>query len=68
MSLGLIEIGIPSPSVKPSTIKKDYQRENTRWTCKINGVTVDDSERYTYDAHMSLPHVLAFVTVTPYFY
>jgi len=51
-------------SVKPSTIKKDYQRENTRWTYKINGVIVDDSERYTNHAHMSLLHVLAFVTTT----
>jgi len=52
-TLSLTEIGIPYPSVKPSTIKKDYERENTMWTCKINGVTVENSERYTFHVDMS---------------
>ncbi|KEH36687.1 hypothetical protein MTR_2g018850 [Medicago truncatula] len=38
--------GIPSSSVKPSTIKKDYQRANTRWICKIN----------VYNIHFDVVH------------
>ncbi|AES66766.2 hypothetical protein MTR_2g081370 [Medicago truncatula] len=62
MSLSSTEIGIPSPSVKLSTIEKDCRWENTRSTCEVNGVTVENLGRYTYLAHMSLPHVLVFAT------
>jgi len=48
--------------MKLSTIEKDCRWENTRSTCEVNGVTVENSGRYTYLAHMSLLHVLVLAT------
>jgi len=47
-------IHIPSPSVKLSTMEKDCQWKNTRSTCEVNDVTVENSWR-----HLPCSHVIA---------